>query len=144
MTPVDTLIGLLGLMRVFTTDLVGHIVFWPALVVVAGLLAFLARRSLPALREKAWVLPLLPLCWIAVGLFGVFFTAGRDGAIRTGNSSAETTIVFGFVAFLLVWVSVIYALKDAKLFAALWAVTNLYFMVGMSVIAYMAVSAIWP
>lgn len=144
MTPVDILIRFFGLMRVFTVDLAGHIVFWPVLVVDVGLLGYLARRSLPALREKAWVLPLLPLCWIAVGLFGVFFAAGRDGAVRTGNSSAETTIVFGFVAFLLVWVSVIYALKDAKLFSALWAVTNLYFMVGMSVIAYMAVSGIWP
>ena len=144
MSPVDILTRLGGLMRVFTVDPAGPLVFWIGLVVALAALGLLARRSLEPLREKAWMLAILPACWIVVGLCGVFFARTTESGAPTGNTNVETALVFGFVAFLLVWVSVIYGLKETKLFAAVYAVINLYFMVGMSVAAYMAVSGIWP
>ena len=145
MSPVETVLyPLLRLCRVFTVDLVGAVVFWPVFLVVVGLLAFLLRRAMPQLRDKLWLLPILPLAWIAAGLSGVFFASDPDAPIRGGNPGVENALVFGFVGFLLAWVLVIYSLRQAKLFAALFAVTNLYFMAGMSIAAYVEVAGLRP
>lgn len=144
MSPIEVLVfSLWRLMRVFTVDLVGPLVFWPTLVVVVALLAFLLQRAKPDLKGRLWVLPLLPACWLAAGLAGIAYASDPNASIRGGNSAVENALVFGFVGFLLLWVSVTYYLRGAKLFAALYAVTNLYFMAGMSISAYMAVSGLW-
>jgi hypothetical protein len=121
----------------------GNYLFWlPFLALVAGLVVAWLTSSVD--RRRLWILLVLPALWILTGLLGGYYW--MDWArvpVQYPPSWILFALKFNILSFLLVGpISILY-LRDARWFASIDFVINLYFTITMTVLSGMAVSGDW-
>lgn len=123
---------------------IGAIWFWIPFVCVVALLVLNFRRTPSATRRRFWLLLLLPAIWMFVGVWGGYFWLDwqRKPFIRN-PAWVNWPVDCGFWLFLLIAMILIGYLRNGRTFATLFALVNLYFMLGMSLLAGMALSGTW-
>jgi hypothetical protein len=118
---------------------IGSLWFWlPFLVLVVGLIV--TWRTTLIDRRLLWILLVLPALWIVTGLLGGFYWV--DGA-RVSTPWVPIALQFNLISFLLIGLISIFYLKNARGFAGICFVINLYFMLTMYLLPSMAVTGDW-
>ena len=122
----------------------GAPLFWiPAISLAAGMVISF-RRSPVTVRGRFWLLALLPISWIAVGLWGGYFWVDTSPNRYHPNPPwVSWPVYYGLWIFLAMSVLLVLFMRHGRTFATLVAVGNLYFMFGMTLMAGMAISGIW-
>jgi len=117
---------------------IGHEFFWPPFwALVAGLVITWKISSID--RRRLWILLVLPALWIWTGLLGGYYWI--DWARVPLQDSPRWVLFalkFNILLFLLLGPISIFFLKDARWFASICFVINLYFMITMTILSGMA------
>ena len=95
-------------------------------------------------RWKFALLAILPALWIFIGLWGGYFWLDWQHKPAVLNPNwVLYPINFGLWIYIACAAGLIAYLSGARLFATLFALLNLYFMVAMTFLASMAVTGTW-
>jgi hypothetical protein len=126
----------------------GSVFFWfPFLLLVSGLVG--AWKIAVTETRRLWILLTLPAMWITTGLLGGYYwldwhpVPGQYVPMPHSPPWVEFSIRYGIFAFLLAGLITILYLRGARLFATVYFVVNLYFMIAMTFLAGMAVTGDW-
>jgi hypothetical protein len=123
---------------------IGAIWFWVPAISLIVLLVIAIKRSPAEARKRFWWLAALPGMWIFIGLWGSYFWLDLGKHPVTRNPAwVSWPIDFGLWAFIAIAAALVFYLKNGRTFAVLFTALNLYFVLGMSFLAAMAVSGDW-
>jgi len=104
------------------------------LSIIVGMLIWAYRRRQPIENRKLSLLALLPSMWISMGLW-----AGYVDTYHKGDFDIWYPVNYGLFMYLVCAIGLTAYLRGARLFASLFAILNLWFMVYMSIEATEAV-----
>lgn len=122
----------------------GAPLFWFPAACLSALMVVSFSKSPVTVRRRFWWLAVLPAIWIAVGLWGSYFWVDtRLGTYQPNPSWVSWTTDYGLWLFLVTAFGLIAFMRRGRTFAVLFALVNLYFMLGMSLMAGMAISGEW-
>ncbi len=123
---------------------IGAIWFWVPAISLIVLLVIAIRRSPAETRKRFWWLAALPAMWIFIGLWGSYFWLDLGKHPVTRNPAwVDWPIEFGLWVFLALAATLVFYLKNGRTFTVLFTALNLYFVLGMTLLATMAVSGKW-
>lgn len=90
-----------------------------------------------------WLVALTTV-WAFIGLWGAYFWLDLGKQPITRNPAwVSWPSEFGLWAFIALAAALIFYLKNGRIFAMLFTALNLYFVLGMSLLAAMAVTGKW-
>jgi hypothetical protein len=107
-------------------------------------LVWAVLHAKPEARSRFWVLPVLPLVWVSIGLWGSYFWLDweKKPVVQNPEWVAYPVSVL-FCTFLVLGVALITYLRGARVFAVIYFLMNLYFVLAMSLLSGMAISGTW-
>lgn len=118
--------------------------FWILTIGLLALMVMSFRKSPVAVRKRFWWLSVLPVFWIFVGLWGGFFWVDANPNRYHPNPWwVVWPVQYGLLVFIAVAATLIIYMRQGRTFAALFVAINLYLMLGMTLMAGMAVSGTW-
>ena len=117
--------------------------FASGFVIVCVLLSTLYLRAPVEVRKRFLGLLVLPLIWTFIGLWGAYFWLDwqKSGAHNPGWT--QWPPMYGLWAFAIAALVVIVYARGGRLFAAVFSLANLYFMLGITLLSHMAVTGEW-
>lgn len=102
------------------------------------------QRAEPIQYRKYGLLAVLPAIWIFTGLWGGAFWADWTNMPFVPNPAwVKYVLTVSVAAFLICGMGTILLFREARVFAAIYVVINLYFMAMMYFLATMAVTGVW-
>ena len=122
----------------------GAPLFWIAAIGLTSAMVISFRKSPATVRGRFWLLAVLPISWIAIGLWGGYFWVDTSPNKYHPNPPwVSWPVNYGLWMFIALSVLLVLLLRQGRTFAALFALANLYFMLGMTLMAGMAISGTW-
>jgi len=112
--------------------------YWVILSIVVGMLILAYRRRQPIENRKLSLLALLPSMWIFMGLWAGYLDTYHKGDVDY-DPVLHYPDHYGLFLYLVCAIGLIAYLRGARLFASLFAILNLLFMLAMSIEANEAV-----
>ncbi len=121
----------------------GYVWFGPPFLALLLLLLFLWKRS-SIEGHRLWILLIPPVQWVLTGLLGAYYWVdwARVPLQRAPGWVLPALQVHAFIFFVVGLICVLY-LKGARWFAGVYWTINLYFMLGMQLLAAMAITGDW-
>jgi hypothetical protein len=117
---------------------------WGPLLLLAIALVVSYRRAQPIERRNYCFMAPLPAIWVFVGLWGAAFWVDWQTAPVIPNPKWISYVIWvSLAAFMICGAGLIALLRGARIFAAIYALMNLYFMLVMAFLALMAVTGDW-
>ena len=128
----------------FLKSSVQNAVVWVPLSALLVALFIAYRRSEPFDRRRYFLLLIPPALWIFIGLWGSFFWIDVQKKPFVPNPEwVHQVIVVNLLAFLLSGIGLIIYLRGARVFATIYLIINLFFVLAMSFLASMAITGTW-
>ena len=128
----------------FLWSSVQNAVVWVPLIALLLALFIAYRRSEPLDRRRYLLLLIPPALWIFVGLWGSYFWIDLQKKPFVPNPGwVHPVIAVNLAAFLLSGIGLIIYLRGARVFATIYLIINLFFVLAMSLLASMAITGTW-